>query len=373
MPSAISRPKILIASTLKSVRDTRGWEKFGLSLRETNKYEINIIGFSAKKEEISDEICFYSSGVDFSNPASRLKAQWNFLQVLRKVRPQLLICCTFEYLLLARSLKAKYGYALIYDVQENYQLNLSLRKDQSLWKKNLWKSLIRFSENTQAIDHYIFAEQCYKKQMSDRRPTLVLENKFVGEIKTILPKKVAPKQGYQFILSGTIAQSFGLVEAVTFFKKIREAYPFSQLKIIGHITQNDMRNACQNWAKNDPGISLEIEQNPLPHSRILDAMKQADFVLCPYQNEPAFEGKIPSKFFEAQALGIPVLYSRHPVWDTFYKTSKAGFALDFNQEEAFLTSFQSALEQVYFLEADSLAVNWESDKAAFLNLVSSLL
>ena len=373
MPDAVSPPRIVIASTLKPVHDTRAWEKFGLSLRETNKYEINIIGFSTKKIEISHKVKFHSSQAFPNSPISRIKAQLVFRKLLLEIRPQLVICCTFEYLPIAQQLKDKIGFRLIYDVQENYILNLSLRKNSPDWKIKLWEKVIQQAEKSKAIDHYILAEKCYQNQFPDRKPALILENKFVGEIKTILPKKPEEKHGYHFVISGTLAESFGTLKGVEFFKAVVEEYPFSRLTIIGQTTLPEFQIELQKQVENHPQVDLKIDAFPVHHGEIIETIRSADFLLCPYENHPAFEGKIPSKFFEGQALGIPILYPKNKTWKSFFKESAGGYPIDFCQPQEYLNQFKQALDQVYFLNPNQLEVNWESDKPSFLRLVEGLI
>jgi hypothetical protein len=44
----MKKTKVVIASILKPIDDSRMYEKFGLSLEQANEYEINIIGFASK-------------------------------------------------------------------------------------------------------------------------------------------------------------------------------------------------------------------------------------------------------------------------------------------------------------------------------------
>ncbi len=366
-------PKILIASTLKSTHDTRAWEKFGLSLRETNKYQINIIGFSAKKKEISDGVTFYSSGIKNSNPTERLKAQKRFYEIIHEVEPDLVICCTFEYLRLCGSLKSKLGYKLIYDVQENYILNLSLRKDLSQASKKIRERFIRFSEAKAKVDYYILAEEIYSEQMPHMQPNLVLQNKFVGPIETLMPREIEEKQGYHFAIVGTLAESYGILDGISFFKTILKDFPFSRLSILGHVTLKDSAHQIFEAAEGISNIDLKLDQNPVNHGSILELIKEVDFLLCPYKREKAFLGKTPSKFFEAQALGTPVLYSSHMGWEYFFEFSHGGKPIDFSNPHSGIEQFNEAKSGTFFLNPDQWEVNWESDKNDFLHLIEKLL
>ncbi|MHA7128643.1 glycosyltransferase [Algoriphagus namhaensis] len=373
MPDAVSPPRILIASSLKPVRDTRAWEKFGLSLRETNKYEINIIGFSPKKEEISDKVRFVDSGARVGDDKTRLLALFRFRKLVLETRPHLIICCTVDYLWLAAKLKKKLGFKLIYDVQENYRLNLSLLPGRSMLKRMLWQRLISLSENTDAVDYYFLAEKCYQNQLPEMSPQIVFENKFVGEIRTLFPKKLIQKKGYHFVISGTISETFGTLEGIQFFKNILPKFPFSKLSICGHVTRYSFAKKLEIEAANHPQISLLLDTNPVPHSSILDLIQEADFLLCPYQKHPAFQDKIPSKFFEAQGLGVPVLFTKSFGWEAHFEESKGGFPIDFTDVENQLEQFEAALTQTYFIQVNQWHNHWESDKAMFLALVHHLL
>ena len=54
---------IAIASTLKPVDDVRAFEKIAQSIAKTNKYEVNIIGNTGKKESNSSRIHFVTNSI----------------------------------------------------------------------------------------------------------------------------------------------------------------------------------------------------------------------------------------------------------------------------------------------------------------------
>lgn len=56
----------------------------------------------------------------------RIRGMARFAELLLTIRPELLICCTYEYLPIARFFKKIIGYKIVYDVQENYTANLAL-------------------------------------------------------------------------------------------------------------------------------------------------------------------------------------------------------------------------------------------------------
>ena len=52
----MTKKVIAIISVLKPVDDTRNYEKVAASISNTNKYDINIIGFSANKKPANPNI-----------------------------------------------------------------------------------------------------------------------------------------------------------------------------------------------------------------------------------------------------------------------------------------------------------------------------
>lgn len=160
----MTQPNIVVASVLKPLKDPRAYYRFAHSLRETNKYLINIIGFSTKKESNEKNIKFYSIFSQKRNHFSRITAGWSFLKNIIPIKPKLVIITTFELLPAAVLGKMFLKYALVYDVQENHLMNLSQNKTISGWRKNLSKVLVYFIESCSKpfIDHYFLRRKHIK-------------------------------------------------------------------------------------------------------------------------------------------------------------------------------------------------------------------
>ncbi|EAZ83037.1 glycosyltransferase [Algoriphagus machipongonensis] len=367
-----SKIPVLIASSLKPLKDTRAWEKLCFSLRETNKYDLNIIGFSSKIEESQLGIKLFSSIRDFNSKKDRLFSQFRFLKTLLKVRPKLLICCTYEYLPIASFCKPILGYQLIYDVQENYVLNLDLNPNSAPGKKKLAKKIIEFCEHTSAIDHYIFAEKCYTQEMPDKAPFLILENKYAGKIRAVSALDYREKEQFKLLISGTLSPVFGTLEGIHFFKKLLENSPNSSLVIIGHCPIKSYQNKIAFEAGKVRQIELKISDKPIPHQEILEQIEAADFCLLPYQNQVAISSKMPTKLFESVSLGTPIISSKNTLWEEFISSYDAGFTTDFSKEENDPSVIFQKLQDQFFKHGVDEEVNWNSQKVAFQNLIAKL-
>lgn len=369
----ISQPSVLIASSLKPVKDIRAWGKLGISMCETSKYRLNIIGFSAKKIEKTAEANFYSSLTKGRTRWDRIRAMARFTYLLLKIRPALLICCTYEYLPIARFFKKAIGFKLVYDVQENYIANLTLNPLIIAEKREQLRKIIRQMEITKGIDLFILAEACYRNEMPEKAPFLVLENKFAGSIRQISTRNYTNKKQFKFLISGTLTPAYGTAEAIRWYRKIQSNYPGSSLRIIGHVPLDFYRKIIEETAEDEASISLELSEFPLPHEQILQAYSGVDFLLLPYQDHAAIRDKMPTKLFEAAALGIPVLHSPNFHWESFSETHRSGFPVDFSNHELTLEKFEEALSKTYFTNTPNKSLLWESQKQIFLDTIASLL
>jgi glycosyltransferase involved in cell wall biosynthesis len=371
--NSASQIPILIASSLKPTQDTRAWGKLGISLRETNRYALNIIGFSSKKEENLSNATFYSSFAKPGFALSRVVSMLRLVQILVRVRPKILICCTYEFLPVASFFKNIIGYRLVYDVQENYVANLDLNPLLSDSKKVKAAKLIRKMEATNAVDLYFLAEQCYRKEMPLKSPFLVLENRYQGQVSEKSQMNFGQKKEFSFLISGTITPAFGVSEAIIWFIEILKKYPKSSLLIMGQVTLPYYQHALEKIAGNNPQITFQTSPFPVSHKAILNAYSEVDFALLPYQNHPAIRDKMPTKLFEAAALGVPVLVSPNPTWLDFLNNFEGGFPIDFLNVESAITQFDQAKLQTFFSEKPSESILWQSQEQTFLQAIETLL
>src|SRR5690606_8100328 len=120
----MKKKTLVIASVLKPVNDTRLFEKFGLSISQTNKYEVNIIGFCSKKLQYFPSIHFHPLFNFPRNSWKRLLSSWKYYKTLLKLKPDIIIVTTSELLLVTVVYKILFGAEIYYDIQENYYRNI---------------------------------------------------------------------------------------------------------------------------------------------------------------------------------------------------------------------------------------------------------
>jgi hypothetical protein len=82
---------------------------------------------------------------------------------------------------------------------------------------------------------------------------------------------------------------------------------------------------------------------------------------------------MPTKLFEAAALGIPVLVSPNLKWETFLDTHNSGSTIDFSTMQSAEFNFRQAISKSYFTKSRDSSLLWSSQNQKFIDAISSLL
>lgn len=238
-----TKTKIVLASLLKPVNDTRMYEKFGRSLADTGKYELFIIGYHSNTIPIHPAITFYAPFKFRRLSMGRLLAPLKFYIFLLKVKPEVVIVQPPDYLIVTCIFKILFGSKILYDVQENNFLNILHTTSFPLPLRRTMATIVRAIEKitAPAIDHFILAEKVYARQLSfvKNRRTLI-ENKY--DPLTPLPEKhhvrLDPEKPLRLLYTGTIAENYGIFEAIELADQIIRIHPNMTFTIIGRAIQD---------------------------------------------------------------------------------------------------------------------------------------
>ena len=126
---------MLLASVLKPVDDTRMRGKFAETLRERPSVEVHIAGrasasaFPQGQSTVRSQVMQHPISNGSRLSLSRLTAQWRYWRLLQALRPALVIVHAPELLpltLLWQTLGR--GRKFLYDIRENYALNVSTQR-----------------------------------------------------------------------------------------------------------------------------------------------------------------------------------------------------------------------------------------------------
>lgn len=366
--------RIVIASVLKPVLDTRLYEKLGLSLAQKNKYEINIIGFWSKNIPAHPSMNFYPI-FDFKrNSLKRLFASWKYYKLLIKVKPSIIVVSTAELLPLSIIYKIIYGSKLCYDVQENYYRNIRYTPTYPKAIRTGLAWAVRLLENgaDRWIDQYWLAEECYAYERSfPEHKSAIIRNKFrpLKPIKPACPLSQLPK--IRLLYTGTIAENYGIFKAIELAKNISKIHPDTTLLIVGFAPSEAVRKKLGDEIKIYPFITLKTDKKPIPHEEIIDSISESDFALLPYQPDKSIENCFPTKIWEYMAHSLPMIIQYHGKWTRYCHKHQSCVSIDYNQYNV-----QQVLDEIlgkkYYPSGPPKDVFWESEELTLIKSIENL-
>ncbi|WP_421765554.1 hypothetical protein [Ekhidna sp.] len=361
--------KIVIASVLKPVDDVRSFLKLSQSIAKTNKYEVNIIGNDSKNAIEISNVKFHRHQVSRNQWANRYFLRFRILRLLSKIKPDLLIITDHELIGVAVISKFIFGCRIIYDVQENYYLNLIGIKPSLL--KTSYANLVRLKERLSSIlmDKYWLAEQCYARELPFvKGKSLVIENKAFAVDHG--PKK---NRGNKAIFTGTISDYSKVDLALTCYKKLLQLDSNFTLQIIGQYHHDEVEKYLVNESKKLKGLSFNISKKTIPHSEIVSAITSATLGIISYQPNVVNRYKIPTKLYEYSRYQLPYLVQKDTYWSEIGKGLGGAMPIEFGNPD--LEFIQENLKNSLklFPKAYPREATWEFESKKIINSIKKLI
>ncbi|OKL39544.1 glycosyltransferase [Pontibacter flavimaris] len=375
----MSETRILLASLLKPINDTRMYEKLGLSVSKFGGTEVHIAGFRAPVPAAAPANIYFHPIFDFKRLSlGRFLAQRKYKQLLHQLKPDLIIACTHELLLASQQYCQKYGAKLIYDVQENYTLNLTTQQNYPPLLRQLLAFEVARSEKKAApsVNHFLLAEESYVTELSflTAGKYAVIGNKYKPEPDYTLP--TTPRQLKQeplrLLYSGTIAEVYGVFEAVSLAEALHHLDPSTTLTIIGYSSRSHTSKRLQERIKGKRYIKLIGGNELVPHQQILQSIKESNLGLLPYRPHPSTARCIPTKLYEYMAYALPVLVQQNPLWQSITEAHQAGISVDFRQAPP-QELLQRIRQSKFYTSGIPQEIFWEADEAKLLQIVKDTL
>lgn len=319
----------------------------------------------------------------------RLLVQARYWRLLRQVRPSLVLVHAPELLpltLLWQQLGP--GRQFIYDVQENYALNIRSQGVYPAVVRGLLARGLRWVEAQAArrAAAVVLAEASYASELpfleqlpADR--VLVLENKYQPQPGEALPLAArplpAPTEPLRLLFSGTISALNGVHEAIELARQLRLAWPGGVgLTIIGFCQQPALVADLQRLASEEADwLTLIGGAALVPHARLVAEIGRNHLGLLPYRPHSSTERCRPTKLFEYLAHGLPVLVPPNPLWAGLVQAHQAGLVVDFAQPAAAAAQVAGALRSSIFYPAGPPTddVLWASEGKKLRHLLESIL
>lgn len=359
--------KIAIVSLLKPVDDPRHYHKIAVSLAKPNKYAINIIANDLKKKLPANDIVFhYTEG---KYPLSKFSLGYHLFVVrkLRAIQPDLVIINHPVLLITIVILKLQQRFKLIYDVQENYKLNLLHQEIYSAWKAFIYAYGTRIVENVFAsmVNHFLLAEAIYARQLPFVKDKFsIIENKSLSWSDT----KNRPAEIKNLIFSGNISHISGVMRAISLYEKLQTQQENLTLTIIGHCPDLKLLKTLESFSLKNPGIQLKASATPIHYELVKDALLTADIGFICYKDNPSNVGKLPTKYFEYNALGLPYIVFKGTSWADL----KASMAIAIDEQKPDINVIHQAITNMRF-DYDRSSYLWQSEEQKLYRMVDQIL
>jgi glycogen(starch) synthase len=349
--SGSSQVRVLLASVLKPVDDTRMRGKFAETLLERPGVEVHVAGRSTGDDlhytlveafpQVHHHRIFWGSRLSLN----RLRAQARYWRLLQVLQPELVIVHAPELLLLTL-LWQRQGPArkFLYDIRENYALNVSTQRVYQGFTRRVLAAGLRWVEGQAArrAAGVILAEASYADELPFLKTlpagqVVLLENKYQPVPEETLPTQPtplpSPHEPLRLLYSGTISVLNGVWEAIALAEQLQRTWPGgARLTIIGFCQQPELlRQLQEQVATNADWLTLIGGAVPVPHAEIVAEISRSHVGLLPYRPHISTERCRPTKLFEYLAHGLLMLVSPNPLWGAVLQKHGAGIELDFAQ------------------------------------------
>jgi glycosyltransferase involved in cell wall biosynthesis len=368
----MKKQRIVLASVLKPVDDTRMFEKIGKSLSNNPNFEIFIIGYPSKQPQVDPKITFLPHPNFVRLSLKRVLMPLIILQKLCKVKPDVLIVNTHELLTVAILIRIFFGCKIIYDVQENYWRNILWTDTFPSLIKPLLARWVRGKEILLArfIHLFLLAEKGFEKEMK-----FFGNNFIVLENKSVLPNGFARSKSGRtsnLLFSGTISESTGVFEAINLANILHQHDQSVRLQIIGYCALSSTLQAVKQAIVGKPFISLTGGDQLVPHHKILDQISNSDFGIIYYPSSRHTENKIPTKLYEYLSARLPILIQNYPPWVKLCEPYPAAIPIDFISPPDAATLLRK-MQQADFYKTAPIDVLWTSEEKKLFDSLNIIL
>lgn len=375
----MKKTNVVIASVLKPVDEPRMYEKIACSLADKLNFHVHIIGYvSGRKDPLQyPNISLYPVFHFKRLSAERFTASWKYYKILRKVKPAIIVVTSIDLLIVTVLYKIIFGAEILYDVQENYMYN-SLYTEKFRLPLNLILGYgFRLSEWLMApfISHFILAELTYEKELP-----------FIGKRFTVVQNKYQPIQKqdhelltnnisrpiYHLLYTGTIAESYGIFEVINLVKGLNKLDKRFHLTIAGYCADHTVLAKISNRLNNIPFIRLIGGHQPVPHSILIDLVRQADIGLVAYRYNKSTVNRIPTKLNEYMYHRLPILLPLNPLWEEYCKPYNSYLAIDYYNKDYCMIYYKLLFYKFYGFAISYDNLTWELEEQKLIHIFSKI-
>ncbi|MEO5977240.1 MAG: hypothetical protein ABIS36_12595 [Chryseolinea sp.] len=371
----IKKRRIVIASVLKPVDDTRMFEKIAVSL--SGMYAVHVIGFESGANEASTlapSVWCHSLGRFNRLSMKRLFTPFRIFGIAFKIKPDLIIITTHELLCAALLLKLVTGCKIVYDIQENYAQNIYYGSTVPVFLRLPLSISVRVREWLVSIfvAHFLLSEKSYATELGFiRNRYSVLQNK-LGVVPVLKKREpISSKKKITLLFSGTLTTTTGVFTAIELTAALNREDPRIHLCIIGYASQGVIRSRIKNAVADKPFVEVVGLDQLVEHRRILDKVRECDLGIIAYPPNPSTHTAFPTKLFEYLGYQLPILLIENKAWVDYCKAYDAAIVFDMSTLESKALLHDILTKQFFTKYPED--VFWRSQESALQSVVTDVL
>jgi hypothetical protein len=368
----IKKKKIVIASVLKPVDDSRMAEKIGVTLADTGLFDVHIFGYPAKSPQ-PVALMLHQSLAFPRLSFSRVLQPFRLLHDMVRLKPEMLIVTTHELLGIALVVKMLCKSLIIYDVQEDYYQNIRFTAAFPMAFKPFLAAYVRLKEHITApfIDLFLLAEKIFAEELHFvKNKHVIIENKVKLPRELSVRTSAEKKEKIELLFSGTLAETTGVFNAIALAKSLHVLNSKIRLTLIGHCPQQHILRRIMDEIKAIDFILLIGGQELVPHTSIIRAIQQSDFGIVAYTPNRSTEKRIPTKLYEYLGHRLPILLTDNPRWIAYCLPFSAAISVDYKQPDASFILDQMNIR--HFYTAVPTEIYWEGEAKRLIERLTAL-
>lgn len=233
------------------------------------------------------------------------------------------------------------GAKVIFDVYENMGKQL---KDKQVNNSFLFRSFFKiFDQIARRKCHFIFAEDSYQESYPDLKKSSVVIHNFPDL--TSIPLVQDPPKEPAFFYLGQLSKARCLDVMIESAVLLRKDYPNFRWHIFGKV---GFDLTSMEEVEQMPGYA-EVKDNLIfyGYTPAIEAYQKGTQCLAGIALlKPLgdFEGSYPTKIFEYMALGLPVITSHFPLYQSVVEKHNCGFCIEPTNAKALYESLKYLIE-----------------------------
>ncbi len=313
----------------------------------------------------------------------RIWAVSKIARLARRLAADIYQVHTVELLSMAQKLKERSPRTkVVYDMHEDYVANILYADYYGEASRKVLAARVKIIQDLfpKWGDGLILAEDCFEGLVAfDPDRTAIVRNKFQGATHAEVGHKIGP-QGLPFmLLTGTIAENWGLWEAIELWKSLNGIQPLG-LVIAGHSQDRELLRELGRRVKAsglEERFVLAGGETYLPFVEVEMYIRACTFGVALYRLQKNIKDRIPTKFYEFMAHRKPLLFTSNPKWDALNAQFDFGMSVvwpcDGNKLAQISADFLADRSPFYGQSIPPEAWSWESEKHAMLGLIQKLI